>query len=131
MGQKRSRQELTPDLTPLIDVVFLLLIFFMVATVFKTDELALLLNLPKVEKGLTAQQVKTESKTIELSPTKLVFDGKELTIDLFEKQLAAVANKETPIEMRVDKEVKYDRVMQVLSKLKKYELTNLALITEQ
>ena len=38
--KKRSRETLSPDLTPLIDVVFLLLIFFMVSTVFKKEELA-------------------------------------------------------------------------------------------
>lgn len=131
MASKRSRQELSPDITPLIDVVFLLLIFFMVATVFKTDELALLLNLPKVEKGLAANAQIEKGKTIELSPDKLVFDGKEVGIDLLEDSLKSISNKTISIEMRVDKEVKYDRVMKVLSKLKKYELTNLALITEQ
>jgi biopolymer transport protein ExbD len=42
----RRREPLSPDMTPLIDVVFLLLIFFLVSTSFKKDELALLLNLP-------------------------------------------------------------------------------------
>lgn len=131
MGQKRSRQELNSDITPLIDVVFLLLIFFMVATVFKTDELALLLNLPKVDKGLAKSQTPPQSKTIEVSADEVVFNGKKIGLELLEKELQAIADKNTSIEMRVDKEVKYDRVMQVLSKLKKYELTNLALITEQ
>lgn len=131
MGQKRSRQELNSDITPLIDVVFLLLIFFMVATVFKTDELALLLNLPKVDKSLAKSQTPPQSKTIEVSADEVVFNGKKIGLELLEKELQAIADKNTSIEMRVDKEVKYDRVMQVLSKLKKYELTNLALITEQ
>ncbi len=131
MGQKRSRQELNADITPLIDVVFLLLIFFMVATVFKTDELALLLNLPKVEKGLAKSQTPPQSKTIEVSAEQVVFNGKKVDLVSLENELQAIVDKNTSIEMRVDKEVKYDRVMQVLSKLKKYELTNLALITEQ
>lgn len=131
MGQKRARQELNTDITPLIDVVFLLLIFFMVATVFKTDELALLLNLPKVEKGLAQSTTPPQNKTIELSPDQLVFGGKKIQMDELEEHIKVIADKNTSIEMRIDKEVKYDRVMMVLSKLKKYELTNLALITEQ
>jgi biopolymer transport protein ExbD len=42
----KRREALVPDMTPLIDVVFILLIFFIVTSVFKKEELALLLNLP-------------------------------------------------------------------------------------
>ncbi len=52
--KKRSREISPPDLTPLIDVVFLLLTFFIVSTVFRKEEFALSLNLPKTsstEKG--------------------------------------------------------------------------------
>ena len=43
-----QRKQLTPDLTPLIDVVFLLLIFFMVATTFD-DMKGIKIDLPKSE----------------------------------------------------------------------------------
>ena len=47
MKFKRQRsQEVGVDLTPLIDVVFLLLIFFMVSTTF-TRETQLKLDLPE------------------------------------------------------------------------------------
>ncbi|MCK5884799.1 MAG: biopolymer transporter ExbD [Bacteriovoracaceae bacterium] len=131
MAKKRSREALVPELTPLIDVVFLLLIFFMVSTVFKTDELALLLNLPKVEKGLTSEKSQTKAQFIELTTNGIAINGKKLGDSELDTNLKGISNKETPMELRIDKEVKYDRVMMVLSKLKKYELTNLALITEE
>ena len=59
MARKSRREYLTPDLTPLIDVVFLLLIFFMVSSVFKKEELALLLNLPKTQEGKSQTQQKS------------------------------------------------------------------------
>ena len=43
---RRVRQEVEVNLTPLIDVVFLLLIFFMVSTTF-TKETHLLIDLPE------------------------------------------------------------------------------------
>jgi biopolymer transport protein ExbD len=43
---RRVRREVEVNLTPLIDVVFLLLIFFMVSTTF-TKETHLLIDLPK------------------------------------------------------------------------------------
>lgn len=45
---RRSRQEVDVNLTPLIDVVFLLLIFFMISTTF-TRETHLSIDLPKAE----------------------------------------------------------------------------------
>lgn len=48
--KRQSREEITVNLTPLIDVVFLLLIFFMVSTTF-TKEARLTLNLPNAETG--------------------------------------------------------------------------------
>lgn len=59
MKFRRPRQaELSPNLTPLIDVVFLLLIFFMVSTTF-TRETHLLVDLPEAvgEEGAPPRQV--------------------------------------------------------------------------
>ena len=64
---RRSREASAPDLTPLIDVVFLLLIFFLVSTVFKKEELAFLLNLPKTQYGETSAKVEIKNYIIELS----------------------------------------------------------------
>ncbi|MCY4472199.1 MAG: biopolymer transporter ExbD [Kistimonas sp.] len=51
-GRRRPVQEVTVNLTPLIDVVFLLLIFFMVSTTF-TKETRLAVNLPEAAAGVT------------------------------------------------------------------------------
>lgn len=44
-GKKKARPGIRIDMTPLVDVAFLLLIFFMVTTVFRTPQ-ALEINLP-------------------------------------------------------------------------------------
>ena len=44
-GKKKARVGVRIDMTPLVDVAFLLLIFFMVTTVFRTPQ-ALEINLP-------------------------------------------------------------------------------------
>lgn len=127
--KKRTREAAAPDITPMIDVVFLLLIFFMVSTVFKKDEMALLLNLPKAEKGESTQK---EQKTIyiELSKSEIAYNGKKTSLESIEESLKSITKKTIPIDLRIDKEVKYDRVVQLISKLKKFELTNVSLITD-
>jgi len=52
--QRRLKEELSINLTPLIDVVFLLLIFFMVTTTF-TRETRLSVNLPEAD-GAPAEE---------------------------------------------------------------------------
>jgi biopolymer transport protein ExbD len=124
-----KRESLKPDLTPLIDVVFILLIFFIVSSVLKKEELALILNLP----ASSAKEAKIELKqiSIELSPTKLAYLGKIITIKQLDLNLSKVTKKEKPVIVRIDKTVPYGKVVEILDLLQKYSLNNLALISEQ
>lgn len=128
--KKRSRESSGIDMTPLIDVVFTLLAFFMVSTVFRKDELALLLSLPKTTTGESKQEQR-ESVTIELGVEKVAYNGQETTIEALSSNLGSIKNKLTPIELRIDKEVRYERVINLLDQLKTFELTNINLITEK
>ncbi|NQY54493.1 MAG: biopolymer transporter ExbD [Campylobacteraceae bacterium] len=125
----KKREILTPDLTPLIDVVFILLIFFIVSSVFKKDELALVLNLPSA----AAQEIELNTKEliIELSPKSLALNNKKLELAEFEKKVKDIKNKKVDVLFRIDKEVKYEKIVKVLDILQKYELYNLSLITEK
>lgn len=53
--QRQNKEEISINLTPLIDVVFLLLIFFMVSTTF-TREAHLTISLPEASTEGEAQQ---------------------------------------------------------------------------
>lgn len=128
--KRRSRELNTPDITPLIDVVFLLLIFFMVSTVFKKDELALLLNLPQTQEGETVEATE-DLIIIELSEDELAFNGEVRDFESLSQDLESITDKSRSIELRIDKEVRYDRVVQLLDKLREHELTNLSLITDK
>uniref|UniRef100_UPI0040473BC9 ExbD/TolR family protein n=1 Tax=Aliarcobacter sp. TaxID=2321116 RepID=UPI0040473BC9 len=124
----KKREILTPDITPLIDVVFILLIFFIVSSVFKKDELALVLNLPTS----SAQEIELKEKeiVIELNDEKLAIYGKESNLESLENEIKKIENKERNIIFRIDKEVKYEKIIEVLGILQKYELFNISLITE-
>ena len=126
---RKHREFLLPDLTPLIDVVFLLLIFFLVTSVFKKEDMALLLNLPK--SSYSTQEVNTKDINIFFFFQKINFENKEVSFEDLEQVLSEVIDKNKLINVRIDKEVKYQRVMNILDILKKYELTNLALVNEK
>lgn len=124
---KRRREPLTPDLTPLIDVVFILLIFFIVSSVFKKEELALNLDLP----SSTAKEVEIELKqlSIELSNENIAYMGKIVSYGELNIKLSNVTKRDKPVIVRIDKDVKYERVIKVLDLLQRYSLNNLALVT--
>ncbi len=125
----KRREHLSPDLTPLIDVIFLILIFFMVASTFKKEELALLLTLPGTEH--TTAEIEKQQINIELSEKKVAYRGKEVTFEALDRLLAASEDKDKPVNVRIDKAVRYERVVKLFDLLSKHGLTNLALETRQ
>lgn len=130
MGRRQRRESLSMDLTPLIDMVFLLLVFFLVTSTFKKDELALLLKLPKTEQGAGSTEKKIEHLTIELSSDDVAVNGKKSSIEEL-PALLAKAEKSSLINLRVDGDVKYTRLVKVLDLLQTNKLENISLITEK
>jgi biopolymer transport protein ExbD len=126
--QKR-REQLTPDLTPLIDVVFILLIFFIVSSVFRKEELVLNLSLPT--SNSKPLEIENREINLELSTNNIAYNGEKLTIKILEEKLSKVTDKNRYIIFRIDKNVSYERVVNILDLLQKYSLNNLALITNK
>jgi len=127
--RRKARETITPDITPLIDVVFILLIFFIVTSVFKKEELALVLNLPSSK----AQELEVEPKevSLEINKDKLAIYGKEISFEELDIKLAEIKDKKKNIIVRIDKDVVYERIVKVLDNLQKHELNNLSLVTKK
>jgi biopolymer transport protein ExbD len=129
MARRNRREAIAMDLTPLIDMVFLLLVFFLVTSTFKKDELALLLKLPKTEQGAGSEK-KFDQMTIELTNEDLAVNGKKSSMDELPSTLQA-AKKDALINLRVDGDVKYQRLVKVLDLLQLNKLENINLITDK
>ena len=129
MSRRNRREPLTADLTPLIDMVFLLLIFFLVTSVFRKDELALLLKLPQATQG-QGDQKKMDNLTIELSDTAVAINGKQASMEDLPTWFKKTEAK-TLVNLRVDGSVRYERLVKVLDLLREHKLDNISLITEK
>jgi biopolymer transport protein ExbD len=129
MGRRHKREMIAPELTPLIDMVFLILTFFLVTTVFKKDELALLLKLPKTEQGV-GEGKKVDELTIELSDAEVAVNGKKSSIEEL-PTIFGKTEKTALVNLRVDGDVKYTRLVKVLDLLQQNKLENISLITEK
>ena len=129
MGRRNRREAIAMDLTPLIDMVFLLLIFFLVTSSFKKEQLALLVKLPKAEQGAGSDK-KVEQLTIELSDNEVAVNGKKTTIEALPDSFKSV-KKEALVNLRIDGDVKYQRLVKVLDLLQLNKLENISLITDK
>lgn len=121
----KRRELLTPDITPLIDVVFILLIFFLVSSTFKKDEKALDLMLPKSSSAIKV--IKKEQITIELNSHSLAYKSKKIDFDELDRILKDIKDKSQTVNIRIDKKVLYQRVVKLFDLLKGNDLNNLAL----
>ena len=121
----KRREHIAPDLTPLIDVVFLILIFFMVSSTFKKEELALLLTLPDASNA--TEMIKKEEINIELTKEDVALKGDKISFEALDASFAKVTDKKKPINVRIDKDVTYQRITKLLDLLNKHGLNNLAL----
>ena len=124
---KRTRR-IRPDMTPLIDCVFLLLVFFLVTSVFKQDESVLKLILPETQ--TETKRDTPEGLYIELSETELAFNGQRGTPDELREKAAAVQNKKSPVAIKIDKGTTYERIAVILDILQVQQLYNIQLINE-
>ncbi len=110
---KAKKRNVLLDISPLIDVVFLLLIFFMVSTTF-LDEAGLPLDLPSsVSRGIKKQQnvVVTITGSGEIYVGEKLADETNLT-ETIEQQLQRSEKKEVII--KADKSARYELVYRVM-----------------
>lgn len=121
-----KKKELTPDLTPLIDVIFLLLIFFMVSTTFNKNG-GLKIDLP-ISK-ISEVEKKYESLSVILSKDKEIIirvENKTKKTDLpvnkenlkqvIQENLSNTQDKRVSIV--ADKTIFYGDIVEIMSEIK-------------
>ena len=120
MHFKREEDNFAMEMTPLIDVVFLLIIFFMVSTVFVDFSRRMDINLPSSKSSVIDEKPRTLE--IEMSKDKKIFlAGKPVTILGLEQALRKLdvkGKKQTAI-ISADKVLPYGEVIQVMGLLQK------------
>jgi biopolymer transport protein ExbD len=128
---KQSEDETNVNLTPLIDVVFLLLIFFMVSTTFdSTSELKI--DLPEASANKPIQQ---QSLTLMIDPKGFYYiNGKRLknqTSDLLLLELyrATGDDKDTPVVIQSDAKSPVQSLVTAMDVVGQIGLSHLSIAT--
>ena len=120
-----NEENFSVDLTPLIDVVFLLLIFFMVSTVFVDFKKQMDISLPSSKTSILSEVLKPV--TVELTVDKQIFlNGEKIHISKFESALSKITKSETKEAIiRADKNLPYGDVIKIMGMLQNAQILNI------
>jgi biopolymer transport protein ExbD len=115
--RREQEENYSLELTPLIDVVFLLLIFFMVSTAFVDFPRRMDINLPTSKAASDDEVVK--NLEIEMTKDKKIFiRGRRTNLQQLEVSLAELKKpQEVKTIIRADKDIPYGDVVKVMGLL--------------
>jgi biopolymer transport protein ExbD len=118
--RREEEDNFSLDMTPMIDVVFLLIIFFMVSTVFVDFSRKMDINLPASKSSTLDESAKTLEVEM-LKDKKIFLSGKPVTLLGLETTLAKMElkDKKPTAIIRADKSLPYGDVIQVMGILQK------------
>jgi biopolymer transport protein ExbD len=127
-----DQEEFAIPLAPLIDIVFLLLVFFLMATTFMDEEKDLSLSLPRSSAGEGGERrlqrvlvnVRADGTLV---VNKRTMDRKELFRALVE---AREANPQIPVILRGDRAASHGQIVGVLSVCQRARVRNVAVAVE-
>ncbi|NLL47933.1 MAG: biopolymer transporter ExbD [Firmicutes bacterium] len=132
MNFQRSRKRRnSPDITPLIDVMFFMLVFFMVFSTIKTEPMGLDVELPRAVTG-TAQTSTSFEVLVDKSGSFYVAGRKVSGAELEQQFIERVrVNPDIFVIVKADKEVRYEHVVKALDHLRGVGGYRLGLAVEQ
>jgi len=122
------------DMTPMVDVAFLLLIFFMVTTVFRTPQ-ALEINLPP-DDNVKIEVAESKVLSIRVLPDDRAYwkRGTDPWARSEVPNLSSVfknyqGNKELVVVIKIDREAKFNSMVEIIDELDLASLTRFSLGT--
>ena len=112
----QSRRRVSLDISPLLDVVFLLLIFFLVTTTFMPDA-SMELELPESTTATQSEVVPTMVTVGEDGGVQI--DGDSVSIQELERTVASLLPEEREkITVRADARVDYGVIVRIIDALR-------------
>ena len=134
--QRTVREEVTVNLTPLIDIVFLLLIFFMVSTTF-TKENHLSISLPEADSS-TQTEIPESVDILITANGEFSVNGKSLINSQPETLMRAITtvmdetgNANPAVTITADAKATHESVVRAMDAAGQLGLINLSITTRQ
>jgi len=125
----QEMEEPALNLTPMIDIVMLLVIFFMVGAQFTEDESQYELELPTVSQAQPLTVLPDEIVVNVAKDGAIYVGGAQQTLEQLEDLLKSAQERyaDQTVVIRGDADGRYQNVMSVLNLCKRIKITNLQL----
>jgi biopolymer transport protein ExbD len=129
----RQPEPATMQLAPMIDIVFLLLIFFIVTWQYTRSETELSVSVPTAEEGVQKNRSRGEIIINILADGSLKVEGGGVNLLQLRDKLTAVAKqfKNQPVRIRGDGNVNYQRIVEVIDTCQKSGIWNISFATQR
>jgi len=123
--RSENEENFSLALTPLVDVVFLLLIFFMVSTVFIDFKRQMDISLPSSKSSAPSEVL--EPVKVELTVDRQIFlNGEKISLEEFESALSRISpSKKKSAIIRADKNLPYGNVIKVMGMLQSAKILDI------
>lgn len=133
MKLRSLRIETQPELMiiPMIDIIFFLLVFFMISTLSMVEQHTIPVNLPQ---ATTVQQDIPRSINVTVTQDgRTLFEQEDIPAALIAKRVSLELSKQPDqvFILRGDKQVEYGKVIAVLDELKQAGARRVSVATEQ
>ncbi|MEC4884242.1 MAG: biopolymer transporter ExbD [Scytonema sp. PMC 1070.18] len=119
------------NIVPMIDVIFAILTFFVMSSLFLTRSQGLPVNLPKAQ---TAQADKPAQVTVTIDKAgKLFLDKQPITIEKLEDGVKQKVQpeKQLMVVLNADEGVNHGHVVEVMDRVRRVEGAKLAIATQK
>ena len=120
------------QLAPMIDIVFLLLIFFIVTWQFSRSETELNVSVPTAQEGAEPDRQRGEIIINVLPDGSIRVEGRNVDLKQLYDKLSAIAKqfKNQPVRIRGDGKVAYQRIVEVIDTCQKAGIWNISFATQ-
>ena len=127
----KTKKKARIEIIPMIDTMFFLLVFFMIATLSMTVMKGMPVNLPKA--SAVKKDIQENVNVTIAKDGKVYLNKKEVSIHELRGALVAEASKdpETLVIINADEEVMHGRVVEVMDEIKLSGVTKLAIATKE
>ncbi|TAG08120.1 MAG: biopolymer transporter ExbD [Verrucomicrobia bacterium] len=126
-------QPIALQLAPMIDIVMLLLCFFIISWQFSQSETELNVAVPTAQEGADPTRQRGEIIINVLADGSLRVEGKTIDLPKLADQLAAIARqyKNQPVRIRGDAAVPYQRIVEVIDTCQRSGVWNISFATQR
>jgi biopolymer transport protein ExbD len=129
----RQPPPIAMQLAPMIDILLLLLSFFIISWQFSRSETELNVSVPTAQEGAEPERQRGEIIINVLADGAIRVEGAKVDLPQLHEKLAAIARQfeNQPVRIRGDGGVAYQRIVEVIDTCQKAGIWNISFATQR